>query len=161
MSAFSINKRKIRDQIHQDYLVPLSDHGSYGHTAQMSSSISDSCGNPGSCFYTNPISAFSSNKSEKTAGDQMQQDCLTPPSNHAYRATMVQTSSSLSGALPVQGDSCLTSIFDFHTDAVSAFSSNKRQSKVGGQGYLTPPYYHGHVAAVAQVSSSLPGTVTL
>lgn len=63
-----------------------------------------------------------------------------------------------SATLPVQEDSCVTPRFDFYTDPMSAFSSNKRRSKVGNQvqqDYLTPSSNSGYTATMARMSSSL------
>ncbi|KAJ9674030.1 hypothetical protein PVL29_023529 [Vitis rotundifolia] len=65
-----------------------------------------------------------------------------------------------SATLPVQEDSCMTPRFDFYTDPMSAFSSNKRRSKVANQiqqDYLTPSSNSGYTATMARMSSSLSG----
>lgn len=69
-----------------------------------------------------------------------------------------------SATLPEEEDSCVTPRFDYYTDPMSAFSSNKRKSKVGNQiqqDYLTPPSYRGYTATMAQMSSCLSGSEIL
>lgn len=61
----------------------------------------ESCATPRFDFYTDPMSAFSSNKRRSMVRDQIQQDYFSPPSNSGYMATMARVSSSLSGSMPI------------------------------------------------------------
>ena len=67
-----------------------------------------------------------------------------------------------SATLPVQEDSCATPRFDFYTDPMAAFSSNKRRINQSQQDYLSPPPSNsGDMATMARKSSSLSGSLAL